>query len=192
MIKIGINKKLDYLTYENFRNFSIGGINFGIKIRKDHPKISKENYKKYIDEFYRKNWQKLLKTQKKSDKYIAKRQNHFWNAVKNTLDLDDKKDRYGGYLSIFNCNPRFLDTKTFQIYYKKNLPEIAEVAFHESLHFIFFDFINKNLAKEIKGLDKNSGLLWELSEIFNTIILNLSEFRKITGRMEKLFYPKLK
>lgn len=191
MIKIGINKKLDYVTYENFRDFSAGGVDFGAKIKKDHPKINQKNYKKYIDEFYKKNRQKLLRIQKKSDKYITKKQNDFWNAVKNISDFSDKKDPYMGYLSIFDCNPRFLGTKTFQIYCKRNLPEMAGVAFHESLHFIFFDYINKNL-KKIRKFDKNSGPLWELSEIFNMIILNLPEFRKITRRKEKLFYPELK
>ena len=40
-------------------------------------------------------------------------------------------------------------------------------------------------------LDKNSGVLWEMSEIFNVVILNLPQFRSILGMEEKLFYSEL-
>ena len=68
---------------------------------------------------------------------------------------------------------------------------MIEVACHESLHFAFFDYLDKNFSEQIKGMDKNSGVLWELSEIFNIIILNQPAFRNIIEIEEKLFYPSL-
>ena len=69
---------------------------------------------------------------------------------------------------------------------------MLEVAFHETLHFAFFDYLDKNFSEQTKKLSKNSGILWEMSEIFNVIILNLSPFREILGMEELLFYPELK
>lgn len=192
MVKIGINKKSDYETYENFHNFSTGGVNFGSKILRDHPKINIVNYKKYIDEFYKKNKENLLRIEKESNAYIDKKQNGFWDAVKTVFGHDYKNMPFLGYLSIFDCNPRNVDTRTFQVYFGRNLRGIAGVAFHESIHFVFFDYINKNMPEEIRTMDKNSGPLWELSELFNVIILNMPEFQKTLKRKEKLFYPTLR
>ena len=41
----------------------------------------------------------------------------------------------------------------------------------------------------MKGLDKNSGAYWDLSEIVNVIILNQPAFRDILGKQEGVFYP---
>ncbi len=48
------------------------------------------------------------------------------------------------------------------------------------------------MGKEISIMDVNSGFLWELSEIFNVIILNEKQFSDFLEMEEKLFYPNLK
>jgi hypothetical protein len=53
-----------------------------------------------------------------------------------------------------------------------------EVVFHELLHFIFFDYCDSFLKEETKDLDKNKGVLWELSEIFNVIVLTCHSSEK--------------
>lgn len=191
MIKISLNKELDYETYADFWNFLVAGVDFGKKIKKDHPDINLKNYKKYIDDFYVAHLPELLKKQEQINQFLKDKQNSFFIAAKNIFGARFNDNLYQGYLSIFNCNPRYPDTKTFQIYYKKDSLDMLEVALHESLHFLFFDYYGKNLLKK-RGLNKNSGPLWELSEIFNVIILNLPEFRLIIEREEKLFYPDLK
>ena len=67
-----------------------------------------------------------------------------------------------------------------------------EVVFHELLHFIFFDYCDSVLREETRGLGKNRGTLWELSEVFNVIVLNLPQFREILQGEECLFYSDLK
>lgn len=59
-----------------------------------------------------------------------------------------------------------------------------EVIAHELTHFAFYDFCD-NL-----GI-KNDNYLWELSEIFNVIFLNLPSIQKVIGEEELLFYPDL-
>lgn len=191
MIKITLNKKLDYEVYTDFYNHSRAGANFSEKIKKDHPNINLENHKKYIDDFYIANYAEILKKQEEINKSLTLKQDIFFIALKKIFDIDFSNDPYQGYLSIFDCNPRYLETKTFQIYYKRELIDMLGVAFHEATHFAFFDYLDKNFSEQIKDLDKNKGILWEMSEILNIIILNLPSFKEITGKEERLFYPNL-
>lgn len=192
MIKIALNKQLDYEVYVDFHDHHRAGADFGAKIRKDHPEIILENYKKYIDDFYIVHETEILEKQEKINKALTEKQDQFFKALKEIFDIDFSNENYQGYLSIFDCNPRYLETNTFQIYYKRELIDMLEVAFHESMHFAFFEYLDKNFSEQIKDMDKNKGILWELSEIFNVIILNLPMFKEIIGKEEKLFYPNLK
>jgi len=88
-------------------------------------------------------------------------------------------------LSIFDCNPRYLEIKSFQVYYKRSRDMRKEVVVHELTHFAFYDFCNTI------GI-KDSDALWELSEIFNVIFLNLTSIQKAIGAEELLFYLDLK
>lgn len=191
MINISLNKELDYEVCVDFFNFSVAGVDFGEKIKKDHPDLNLKNYKSYIDNFYSEHESEILNKQKEIIKLIEENQGQFLFLLKNMFDVDFTDINFLGYLSIFNCNPRYLDTRTFQIYYKKDSEYMLEVVFHESLHFAFFEYLDKNFSEKIKDMDKNSGVLWEMSEIINVIILNLPAFRKILGVEELLFYPEL-
>ncbi|MFA6226979.1 MAG: hypothetical protein WC631_00625 [Candidatus Paceibacterota bacterium] len=191
MFKIDLNKQLDYEVYADFWDFSVAGANFGELIKKEHPKINLKNYNKYIDDFYTAKKSDMLKKQKGIKQILEEKQKHFFGELTKLFDIDFSQNTYHGYLSIFNCNPRWPETKTFQIYWKKDLKHALEVIFHESLHFAFFEYLDKYFFDQIKGLNKNSGILWELSEIFNVIILNLPQFREIIEIEEKLFYPEL-
>lgn len=192
MIKIDLNKKLDYEVYKNFYDFKTAGVDFGARIIKDHPDITIKNYRKYIDEFYADKKDILEKNKKEFINLLNKKQNIFFDAVKNLFKINFDNSLYAGFISIFDCNPRYFKTKNFQIFYKKTNLEKLEVAFHESFHFAFFEYYDKFFKIKTEKLDKNSGKLWELSEIFNVIILNQKGFRDILEREEKLFYPDLK
>ncbi len=191
MIEIELNKNLDYEVYLDFCDFNVAGVNFGEKITKDHPEINKENYIKYIDDFYTKNRLLLTEAKENINNLLKTKQDAFYLAINEVFGEDIPKEKYIGSLSIFNCNPRYPETKTFQIFYKKNNLDMLEVALHESLHFIFFNYCDNYFYEETKDLNKNSGSYWELSEIVNVIILNLPPFQKILEKEEKLFYPEL-
>ena len=192
MISVKLNKELDSTTYSDFRNFSIGGIDFGQKIHEDHPLISIKNYKRYIDEFYHEHADGMSRSLTEINFALYEKEDDFKTFIKKYFGSLSTNNNGVGYLSIFNCNPRFLKKKSFQIYYKKSLLLKLGVCFHETLHFQFFDYCDKYLSKETCKLDKNSGKLWELSEIFNVILMNESCFKKILDKEEKLFYPDLR
>lgn len=191
MIKIELNKELDYEMFNNFWDSKLGMIDFGARIKRDHPEISLENYKEYIDNFYDKNLEVLQKSADELNEILAKKQGQFFKAINNIFKEDYSDQEYKGYISIFDLNPRFPETKTFQVFYNRDALDKLEVVFHESVHFAFFDYCDKYLSEKTKNLDKNSGPLWELSEVLDTIILNLPEFRKIMEREEKVFYTSL-
>jgi len=184
-MKTGLNKQLDKEVYLAFSNAIVGGVDFGKKILDDHPNITEKNYSKYIDDFYAENENKL--------KDVLEDTQLCFNEIKESLFLELQKyfgndysqENYTCYPSIFNCNPRYLENKSFQVYYKRSHNMRKEVIVHEITHFAFYDFCN--------GLGiKNDNTLWELSEIFNVIFLNLPSIQKVIGAEELLFYPDLR
>lgn len=191
-MKIELNKQLDKEIFLDFNNFSVAGVDFGAKIRKDHPKITLDNYEEYIDSFYKENDSSLREVLEDTQRCFDEIKDVLLKELSKYFKKDYSNENYVCYLSIFDCNPRFLETKSFQVYYKRSRELRKGVIAHEITHFVFFDFIDNNLKTETSTLDKNDGTLWELSEIFNVIFLNLSPLQKILGREELLFYPNLK
>ena len=98
------------------------------------------------------------------------------------------KGDYIGFISAFNGNPRFLKNKTFQVYYKHFAGPVY-VTVHEMLHFIFYDYALKKHTDLFKNKDTESGIFWDIAEIFNAVILHEPEFIKIHGLKKVLCYP---
>lgn len=195
-LKFKINKTLDKKMSLLFWDRKTAGIDFGVSILKDHPSFKKLNklnveekisfINKYVDNYYSKYRQVLNRFLKKFKKE--------WQSVENQFYLETNKifknhpwpkGLYICYLSIFNCNPRFLENKTFQAFYRHSYG-IKLVACHEMLHFIFYDYLEKKFAKEIKKISAEK--IWTLSEVFNNIILATPEFIKLTQK-KPLGYP---
>jgi hypothetical protein len=184
-MKIELNKQLDKEVYTAFCDAVVGGADFGKKIRDDHPNITKENYIKYIDNFYATNKDELDDILKDTQSCFDEIKKPLFLELQKYFGRDYSKENYTCYLSIFNCNPRYLENKSFQVYYKRSHDMRKEVIAHELTHFAFYDFCYQ--------LDiKNDNNLWELSEIFNVIFLNLPTIQKAIGAEELLFYPDLK
>lgn len=185
MIEISLNKEADKETFLNFFELKVGGVDFGKKIRDDHFDISKENYVKYIDDFYAKHNNELENILQDTKECFFEIKDILFLELGNYFKQDYSRGEYSCYLSIFDCNPRDIDSKTFQVYYKRSHNMRKEVIAHELTHFAFYDFCHKFDIKD-------SSALWELSEIFNVIFLNLPSMRNSIGAEEFLFYPNLK
>lgn len=184
-MKLELNKQLDNEVYLDFYDAIVGGVDFGKKIRDDHPNITKENYIEYIDNFYVSNKDELRSILKDTELCFDEIKSPLFLELKKYFGQDYSKENYTCYLSIFNCNPRYLENKSFQVYYKRSHDMRKEVIAHELTHFAFYDFC--------KGLGiKDDNNLWELSEIFNVIFLNLPSIQNAIGAEELLFYPELK
>ncbi len=195
-LRFCLNKKLDGIMIKEFLNVQGGGIDFGKGIIKTHPKLKsvkllnisekEKAIRVYCDNYYRINKSKICNKiklvgdawRKNEEKYITITENFFGG-------FKFQQGKYIAYASIINCNPRFLDSKTFQFFYKKTVSDAIYTIAHELLHFIFFDFVDQRLKKEVKNLSQDQ--LWDLSEIFNVVVLKSSHYRHIIN--QNVIYP---
>lgn len=193
------NKILDEIMIDQFLNETGGGLDFGKFIVKMYPELKKaresvslKNRQKTIHVFTKKYYSSH---KKEIDKFTCilknewrKKENDFIKITKNLFGgYNFPEGKYIAYSSVVNCNPRFLDQKTFQFFYKKEVGDAIHTIAHELLHFMFFDFVNKRLKKEVKSLSEEQ--LWDLSEIFNVVVLKSSNYKNIIDKKFVKPYP---
>lgn len=196
-LKILINKNFDKKICFDFLNTKAAGIDFGEGIIYLHPKLSetrkvdkspaKNLISKYFDQFYLEHEKELEQTRKEAENAWLKNQELFFKACVRYFENHPwSKGKYEAYPSIINCNPRFLEDKTFQFYWQHSQGFLL-VAVHEMMHFLFFD-----LAKKlIPGINFEDQKLWAISEVFNGLIMEEAEFIQITGIQMPGQYPDL-
>lgn len=194
ILKFQLNKNFDKQVCFKFLEHKSAGVDFGGGIMKLHPQLEsaknkpgieqKQIISDYVEKSYLDNKEEL---EGKLNRYKSD-----WQEVENTFFIETEKifketewpeGEYICYLSIFNCNPRFLHNKTFQLFFKKDKKAKSTIC-HELLHFIFYEYI--------KNLKIPENFVWDISEIFNVTILNQSEFKKLILPFVESGYPKHK
>jgi hypothetical protein len=142
----------------------------------------------YFDEFY-----KIYNTELQEKTTLFQSQ---WDEVEEKFINEAEslfngfkfpEGKYIGYISSFNCNPRFLDNKTFQIFYKSN--SSVNIVSHEIMHFIFYAYTSNKFPTLTQNLDINSGLWWDAAEVFNNVILSSEKFIRILKTKGDVGYP---
>lgn len=196
-LKILTNKEFDKVICKEFINSQKGGIDFGAGIVKAHPNLiitrgaeedrTRKIISDYFDKFYTKFDSDLNETIKNAQSKWRGKEKLFFNACDKYFNGHPwPKGRYEAYLSIINCNPRFLDNKTFQFYWKDKYG-FPLVAVHEMLHFLFYDLV----AKLLPMADLQSKKIWEVSEVFNGLIMAEKDLAVITVVKTPNQYPNL-
>ena len=198
-LRFYLNKKLDERMAEEFLNVHGGGIDFGEGIVKIHPQLKsakllrgvaqrKKTIRVYFDNYYRIHRMVMLHKIESVRKVWRKQEKEYITITEDLFGgFQFPKGKYVAYASVINCNPRFLESKTFQFFYKKPLAGAVYTIAHELLHFIFFDFVEKKFKKEIKYLSEDQ--LWDLSEIFNVVVLKSPRYRHIVNQKFVIPYP---
>jgi hypothetical protein len=198
-LRFYLNKKLDERMAEEFLNVHGGGVDFGEGIIKIHPQLKsirslrdvrqkKKAIRIYFNTYYRIHRTEMIRKLKRVRDAWRKYEQKYINITEKFFGgFQFPKGKYIAYASIINCNPRFLDSKTFQFFYKKPIDDAVYTIAHELLHFIFFDFVKKKFKKEIKELSEDQ--LWSFSEIFNVVILGSHQYRKIINQKFVIAYP---
>lgn len=199
-VKFKLNKSLDKKMAFDFLGAKHGGIDFSIGITGVHPELKniekikgdkrrKKIISDYFDLFYKKHHLYLKNRTTKFNKEWVKVENQFIGEVRKIFkNYPFPNGKYIGYVSIIDCNPRFLNNKTFQVFYF-HPHGVRYVTAHEMLHFIFYDYATRRYHKLFKKLDTNQGIFWDLAEIFNAIILHMPNFIKIHGVKKRVIYP---
>ncbi|MBU3957363.1 hypothetical protein KKI19_03785 [Patescibacteria group bacterium] len=193
-VKFRLNKALDKEICFAFLKHKKGGLDFGRGIIKVHPSLTsvkkfpvdkqKQAIEQYTDQFYRVHQNQLRKAKQNFQKEWDKKAADFFKEVDKIFDRHPwPKGPYFGYISIFPCGPRFLEEKSFQVFYLRH-PRVRPVS-HEILHFLFYDYIEKSFPEE----DSSSEAIWILSEITNSLVLDSPQFRKIIGVLHLHAYP---
>jgi hypothetical protein len=199
-IKLKFDKKLDQeLAWDFYSNPEFGGCNFWKeRALTHHPKLSEigsvKNPKiflnKYILGFYKLHERELKTHSQKSLKYLEQSQGNFFRLVNKIFDSHPwPQKEFFGVFSIFDFCPRFLDWGGFQIFLYDNRKMQLYTTFHEMLHFIFYDFAQKNFLEKFKGLSTDQGKFWDLAEVFNVVIQDTKDFIKLHGKVRGSGYP---
>jgi len=197
-IRFYLNKNLDKFMTAQFLNEKAAGVDFGKGIVKLHPDLANivemdEKQKKlvinkYFDEYYKKHKSDLRERLSLFRREWRKIEKSFFGISESLFNgFSFQKGMYVAYLSIIDCNPRFLESKTFQVFYRKDINDAIYTIAHELLHFIFFDFLNQKLSKESKILSEEK--IWDLSEIFNVILLKSDVFKGLIDKKAVKPYP---
>lgn len=113
-MKVELNKQLDKEVYLGFRGAIVGGVNFDEEILKDHPLITEKNYNDYIDNFYQEHQKELLAVRDDTEKCFADIKDPLFAELQKYFHRDFSKNSYICCISIFDCNPRFLEKKLFR------------------------------------------------------------------------------
>lgn len=160
-------------------------------ITNEHPELKGKKVKEtFIEEYVEKTYKNVGKDLKNTAIEAEK----VWKLVgKDYFEAVDKlfgkfswpKGKYICFMSVFNCNPRFIEEKEFQVYYKHAYGTNA-VCMHEMMHFIFYSYLETKFPDEFKN--RGEDYIWKLSEVFNDVALRLPKFTKLTEIKEPGIY----
>ena len=116
-----------------------------------------------------------------------------FEEIQKLFGEDLSEEVYTAYLTLFERFRYNRELKFFFVPRKNGLNYINCVTIHETLHFIFFDYWNKNFKNRLQ-----TNNLWMFSELFNVIVMNKEPFLSLAGQKSKPYpnheahYPKLK
>lgn len=171
------------------------------------PKVSRSQLRKRLTEYvrgaYRINRSTISDNVEKAEKDWRSVEKRYFTLVnkifKNHLW---PKGPYVGTASIFMMYPRNIRDKTFffpGIVYSKGTPPARAVIGHEVLHFMFFDYIEKKYSLKVGGRIKGKpkDYLWQISEVFNSVIEDWEPYYhifkfKTPPYVGKEFYAKMR
>jgi len=197
-LKFEVNIELDIEMAFRFIDMNESGVNFGKRIVELYPelkkaKITNGNMRReiitgFIKKHYLDNKTKIEDSLEQMKKDWDTVEVIFFRSV-NTIfgNMSWPKGDYICYLSIFDCNPRFLENKTFQVYFQ-HFQGTNHVIAHEMLHFAFFEYLKNHEPSLNERLDKHT--IWLLSEWFNDLVLDLPEFERFEHKV-KTGYPEV-
>ncbi len=213
-VEFGLNEKLDteklykFISHEKRR----GGANFKEMLPKYHPSLvgyekldpekRLEKLQVYVHKYYEEHREDLEDFVQKMNKEWRMYAPQFFDiAGKIFKKTEWPEGEYKGYLTISPPYPRYLNSKTFQ-FSSDSTERGIRVSAHELLHFIFYDYVRKRYLPDLPNTvekdmeEKLEGKfkipLWELSEIFNIVVLSNDEWGKATAKQSASGYPHLK
>jgi hypothetical protein len=179
-VTYSLNKELDKNIALSFLGVSAGGLDFTKSVIGPHPELDpilsldepgkKQLISTHFDTFYTLRADELQQALDQSSKLWSNVEEPFFSFALNLFGNKISPKKYTGFISIVNCNPRFVEDNSFQFFWKHRWGSTF-ISMHEILHFFFFDYTRTVIGEPYVSLDPNQGRYWEVSEAFNDIIL---------------------
>jgi hypothetical protein len=167
-------------------------------IFRHHPKLKKmitdparlplSPIKKYISDIYAKNQAEFRKNAAVVEKQWRGKEKVFFGMVRKEFGgAQWPQGRYIAFFTIWSMFPRFLEDKTFQVpFCHKRAGYINVIIAHEMLHFMFYAYFYKWYPEYRNS--KYNHFVWNISEIFNVLVENSSQWVKVFKR-KTMSYP---
>lgn len=199
-VKFQLNKALDKRMANIFLDTNIDDFNLSRCVTNPHPTLAwllrndsrtrrHVSVKKYVDHFYQEHGRELENALITFTQDWRKAQGRFFDLVKEIFHNHPiPPGKYVGYLSVFDCNPRFLHNKTFQIFYHHRAGSVYVTA-HELLHFIFYDYARQKFPELFRQVNMEKGIFWDIAEIFNSVVMHTKPFIEIHEVRKVITYP---
>ncbi len=199
-IELQFDQKLDQgMAWDFYNNQKIGGCDFWKeRALKYHPALTDielfEDERKYLDsyisKYYLSHKDEIESLSNKTIEYLKQEQEKYFLLVDKIFKNHPwpKKEIVGDF-SIFDFCPRFLEVNEFQVFIYDNPNLQLFTIFHECLHFIFYDFAQKNFSETLGKLITEEGKFWDIAEVFNAVIQNTDDFIDLHGKIDNIGYP---
>ncbi len=102
-------------------------------------------------------------------------------ALSEVVEQDWSNDdaRISGRITVNPMGPRYLETRTFDVFYRRPTERIVYFAIHEILHFIYFEKWETIFPKTPKEEFEIPHLIWALSEMMPGVVLNDERIQKV-------------
>ena len=156
-----------------------------IKNIKKRNEISKEFFENYIKNHKKEFEKKVVDFQEEWDRT----NDLFMNALSDILEINwpSKNKIFIAYVSPNPICPRDILKRNFDVYIGQTLYEMKRTAFHEILHFLWFEKWKKIFPKTSEKHFDAPYLEWELSEMVPITILNDKTIQEIFSHKPSVY-----
>lgn len=190
-----INKKEDVDVALAFRGMKAGGVDFrewGLLAPHPalrHRRLTRNVLRDYVERFHAEHRADLERTRVRYARMWTGLSGQFVTLTNELFGSGfPPPARYVCTVSMWNCNPRDIPHQSFQVFYRHTRP--AETIVHELLHFSFYAYVYRRYP-HARHPDE-AQRVWELSEAFNTVMLNDPRWRTRLHLKRERPYPALR
>lgn len=177
-------RNVEWAVFKNHSNLK--------KFFRDHEFIGKKSdIASYVSEIYDRDREVMKDRLKQYEEKWRVAESVYFASVHTLFDPSFwPEGEYIASPTVWSMYPRFLEDKTFQLPYEPaGRPDILFIIAHEMLHFIFYEYFLTKYP-EYRN-DESDFFLWNVSEIFNTVIQNLASWPQEMNNREAA-YPEHK
>jgi hypothetical protein len=144
--------------------------------------------KKYLERYYSEHKEEFDRVIKYNQLFWNKINNKYFKLLEKILDTTWKIKVINAYVSANPICPRFLETHSFTIFFRKKKDPSMLTTAHECLHFLYFKKFHEVFPNVPIRTFNSPHLEWALSEILARPILNRDAIQELL-KIKEWGYP---